>query len=238
MQENTNTSPDPNKQDPSKEAWKNPAASPLAGKGHGAADNVVPMAPISDPGVAPKSKYAAAPLKVGSGALQVFTNVVPDYPREYCRSFPAWTAPAWLVNTATTKDMGKKLFVVLQDVVDAGGLEGAMHKAFYASCTALVDRDSTPHLWCVRQFDKDGNQLESFDTAMRAIEATDEEWHRIYWAVRGYNTERHRNPEVLSYRMPENLKTGDMDAWFEGAFPGRVIRDRNQIELKRIRGEA
>lgn len=193
--------------------------------------------PIPDPGHEPRSKYAAPMLRISGGGIRRFTNVIPECPRDFCRAFPGRMQEAWLIDLKAASDLRKKLYLVLPHVVDAGGLDGVQHKAFLAACTPLIDRDSHPHLWCVRMFDRDGNQTELYDSAARATEAAAEDWHRIWWSLRGYDFERAPNPDAMSYRMPENLKSG-MDGWFEGAFPGRIIGDPNQEELKRARGEA
>ena len=137
-----------------------------------------------------------------------------------------------MLNLRAADELRKKLYLMLPDVVEAGGLDGVMHKAFLAACVPMIDRDSHPHFWCVRMLDKDGNQTEIYDSAMRAIEAAAEDWHRIFWGVRqGYDFERARNPEAMSYRMPDNLKPGTgMDGWFEGAFPGKIISSIDQEE--------
>jgi hypothetical protein len=195
--------------------------------------------PIPDPGHEPRSKYAAPKLHIPGGGIRTFTNVIPDYPREYCRAFPERMQEAWILDLRVANELRKKLYLMLPDVVEAGGLDRVMHKAFPAACVPMIDRDSHPHLWCVRMLDKDGNQTEIYDSAMRAIEAAAKDWHRIFWGVRGYDFERARNPEAMSYHLPDNLKPGTgMDSWFEGAFPGRIISSIDQDELKRARGEA
>lgn len=195
--------------------------------------------PIPDPGHEPRSKYAASKLHIPAGGIRKFTNVIPDYPREYCRAFPERMQEAWMLDLKAADELRKKLYLMLPHVVDAGGLDRVLHKAFMAACVPMIDRDSHPHLWCVRMFDKDGKQTEIYDSAMRAVEAAAGDWHRIFWGVRGYDFERARNPEAMSYRLPDNLKPGEgMDGWFEGAFPGRLITDVDQEELKRARGEA
>jgi hypothetical protein len=193
--------------------------------------------PIPDPGHEPRSKYAALQLHIPGGGIRKFTNVIPDYPREYCRAFPDRMQEAWMLDLKAASDLGKKLHLVLPNVVEDGGLNGAMHKAFLAACIPMIDRDNHPHLWCVRMLDRDGNQTEICDSAMRAAEAAAGGWHRIWWGVRGYDFEIARNPEAMSYRMPDNLKSG-MDGWFEGAFPGKIISSIDQEELRRARGEA
>jgi hypothetical protein len=193
--------------------------------------------PISDPGHEPRSKYAASKLHLPGGGIRKFTNVIPDYPREFCRAFPDRMQEAWMLDLKAASDLRKKLYLVLSDVVEDGGLDGVMYKAFLAACIPMIDRDSHPHLWCVRMLDRDGNLTEIHDSAMRAVEAAGDDWHRIWWGGRGYDFERASNPKAMSYRMPDNLKSG-MDGWFEGAFPGKIIRSVNQEELKRARGEA
>jgi hypothetical protein len=217
-----------------------PAATISRGNGQGPPPlSSEPDRSIPDPGNEPRSKYAAAKLHIPGGGIRKFTNVIPDYPREYCRAFPERMQEAWLLDLKTAKDLRKKLWLMPPEVVDAGGLEGVSHKAFLAACIPMIDRDSHPHLWCVRIVDKDGNQTEIYDSAMRAAEAAAGDWHRIWWALRGFDFERARNPEAMSYRMPDNLKPdAGMDGWFEGAFPGRIFRDPYQEELKRLRGEA
>jgi len=194
---------------------------------------------IPDPGHEPRSKYAASKLHITGGGIRKFTNVIPNYPREYCRAFPERMQEAWMLDLRAANELGKKLYTVLPEVVEAGGLEGVMHKAFLAACVPMIDRDSHPHLWCMRMLDRDGNQTEIYDSAMRAVEAAAKDWYRIFWGVRGYDFERAPNPEAMSYRLPENLKPGtSMDNWFEGAFPGKMISSTDQAELKRARGEA
>jgi hypothetical protein len=192
---------------------------------------------IPDPGNEPRSKYAAPALRITTGGIRRFTNVIPECPRDFCRAFPERMQEAWLINLAGAADLRKKLYLILPQAVEDGGLDGVLHKAFLAACLPMIDRDSHPHLWCVRMLDRDGNQLELYDSAMRAADAAAETWHRIWWSLRGYDFELARNPEAMSYRMPDNLKTG-MDGWFEGAFPGRIINNPDQEELKRARGEA
>jgi hypothetical protein len=195
------------------------------------------QAVITDPGNQPISKYAAPRPQITGGRIKQFTNVIPNYPRDYCRAFGDRIQHAWVIDLARANDLRKRLYLVTVTAVDAGALNGLMHKAFYAACVPMIDRDSHPHLWSVRVYDRDGNQSDIHDSAMRAVAAATEEWHRIYWSLRGYDFELARNPKAMSYRMPDNLKVG-MDGWFEGAFPGRIITDTNCEELKRARGEA
>jgi hypothetical protein len=194
-------------------------------------------APIPDPGTDPISKYAAPPPSIIGGGIKQFTNVIPDYPREFCRALAGRMQNAWMINFAKAGDVGKKLYLVTMSAYEAGALNGLAHKSFYAACVPMIDRDSHPHLWCIKVYDRDGNQSEIYESAMRAVAAADEDWHRIYWSLRGYDFERARNPQAMSYRMPDNLRSG-MDGWFEGAFPGKIITDPNCAELLRARGEA
>src|SRR5215472_15022562 len=208
-------------------------------KPDGRGEPVTKPAPmIADPGNLPTSKFAAPPPLIIGGGIRVFTNVIPKQPKDFCRSFPALQTNAWIANLAKADDTGKRLSLVTHTVYEAGGLNGLLHRAAYSLCVPMIDRDSVPHLWCITMFGRDGEQLESYLTALKAVEAAAQGWHRIWWAGRGWNFEIASNPAAMSYRMPDNLKASGIDAWFEGAFPGRIITDPNAPELKRARGEA
>jgi hypothetical protein len=208
--------------------------------------NVVPLsakpvpdqAPIPDPGTQPASKYAAPPPQIIGGGIRVITNVIPKQPRDFCRAFPDRLSHAWVINLAKASDVGKKLYLAVQSVYEAGGLSGLLHRASYSVCVPMIDRDSVPHLWCIAMFNRDGQQTDSYLTAVMAVEKAGQDWHRIWWASGGWNAERARNPDAMSFRLPDNLAAPGIDAWFEGAFPGRIITSIDAPELKRARGEA
>jgi hypothetical protein len=194
-------------------------------------------APIPDPGTEPRSQYAARKEVPGSGAIRIFTSVHVKQPAGFCRAFLDRATEAWMVDLKKADDIGKKLHLMMQDVVDAGGLDGLPPNiAHYDLCVPMIDRDSSPHLWCVRMYDLNGQLLESFSSAMRAAEFLSKEWGRVWWRGNAWNLEKAKNQEAMSYALPENLVSG-MDGWFEGAFSGRIIRDINQEELQRARGE-
>jgi hypothetical protein len=192
---------------------------------------------IPDPGTEPRSQYAARKEVPGSGAIRIFTSVHTKQPDGFCRAFLDRATEAWMVDLKKADDIGKRLHLMTQEVVDAGGLNGLPPKiAHYDLCIPMIDRDSSPHLWCVRMYDQHGQLLESFSSAVQAAEFLSREWGRTWWQGKAWNIEKAMNQEAMSYRMPENLVSG-MDGWFEGAFPGRIIRDIYQEELQRARGE-
>ena len=50
-----------------------------------------------------------------------------------------------------------------------GAVEGLI-EPFQAWAVPMIDRDSHPFLWCIRQFNSDGQELDSYGDAMKAIE--------------------------------------------------------------------
>jgi hypothetical protein len=190
---------------------------------------------IPDPGDQPASKYATPPSFAAEGAVARYTPVVLDKPKTFCRSFPALAVVATLVDLARGHETGKRLHLLAPEAVADGACDN-LPEAFTALLVPLIDRDGIPYLWPIRQFNRDGIQLESYDKAMIAVSATAEGWHKFYWQRSGYVVVPPLRPERLGEpKVPANLKT--IDDWIEGALAGRIIRTADARELARLIGE-
>jgi hypothetical protein len=184
---------------------------------------------IPDPGDQPASKYATPPSFAAEGAVARYTPVVLDKPRTFCRSFPELATPVTLVDLACGDETGKRLAV-------ADGACDNLPEAFIALLVPLIDRDGIPYLWPIRQFSRDGIQLESYDKAMIAVTATGEGWYKFYWQRSGYVVVPPLRRERLGEpKVPANLKT--IDDWIQGAIAGRIIRTADAQELARLIGK-
>jgi hypothetical protein len=143
--------------------------------------------------------------------------------------------PVTLVDLARGDETGKRLHLLAPEAVADGACDN-LPEAFTALLVPLIDRDGIPYLWPIRQFSRDGIQLESYDRAMIAVTATGEGWHKFYWQRSGYVVVPPLRPERLGEpKVPANLKT--IDDWIEGAFVGRIIRTADAQELARLIGK-
>jgi hypothetical protein len=190
---------------------------------------------IPDPGDQPASKYATPPSFATQSAVTRHTPVVLGKPKTFCRSFPELAVVATLVDLARGNETGKRLHLIAPEAVADGACDN-LPEAFNALLVPMVDRDGIPHLWPIRQFSRDGLQLESYDRAMIAVTATSEGWAKFFWQRNGYVVVSPMRPERLGEpKVPENLKT--IDDWIEAALVGRIIRTANAQELARLVGE-
>jgi hypothetical protein len=194
-----------------------------------------PPGVIPDPGDQPASKYATPPSFAAEGAVARYTPVVLDKPKTFCRSFPELATPVTLVDLARGNETGKRLHLITPEAVAEGACDN-LPEAYAAIVVPLVDRDGIAYLWPIRQFNRDGIQLESYDKAMIAVTATGEDWHKFYWLRSGWVVMPPLRPERLGDpKVPTNLKT--IDDWIEAAFVGRIIRTADAQELARLVGE-
>lgn len=189
---------------------------------------------ISDPGIVPQSKYATLPAFAVGGAIARHTPVINGHPKTYCRSFPHLAVGVSLIDAAKANEVGKKLCLISPEAQQEGALEG-LPEAYSAIAVPFMDRDGVPHLWSIRQFNRDGAQLESYDKAMHVVAEAGRQWVKFYWLNGGYQIDEPRAPEKMVLRIPETLKV--IDDWIEAAFVGRIIRHIDADELARIRGE-
>jgi hypothetical protein len=191
---------------------------------------------IPDPGDQPASKYATSPSFAAEAAIARFTPVTLKAPKGFCRSYPNLAAMVTVVDLARANETGKRLHLITPEAVAEGACDN-LPEAYAVLVVPLVDRDGIAYLWPIRQFNRDGVQLESYDKALIAVQATANVWHKFYWQGGGYVVKPPVRPEQFpdAASIPANLVT--IDDWIEAAFVGRIIRTANARELARLTGE-
>jgi hypothetical protein len=207
---------------------------PVPPKGNGEAI-LIPM-----PATNSTSKYATrSGFGVGT-AVRAFTPVLLGKSRTYMVANCDIAQEVTLVDAAKGGAMGKDLYAVTPEAVDAGALIGITTE-YDALMVPLVDRDEIAYLWEIRRLNRDGIQLPSYDAAMRVLEGTEEKpglrytWGRIVFQNRNFALDNAPKPDFFGEpKWPAKLKT--FDDWVEAAFPGKIIRDPEHKILRRLRG--
>jgi hypothetical protein len=191
---------------------------------------------IRDPGDQPASKYATGPSFAAEAAVARFTPVTLNKPKGFCRSFPKLATMVTVVDLARANETGKRLHLITPEAIAEGACDN-LPEAFAVLAVPLIDRDGIAYLWPIRQLNREGVQLESFDKAMVAVDATAQGWHKFFWQAGGYVVKPPLRPERFDPEpaVPGNLRT--IDDWIEAAFVGRIIGSANARELARLIGE-
>ena len=143
---------------------------------------------------------------------------------------------AILVDATKATAIGKDLYLVLPKVAADGGLEG-LEEAHNALLVPLIDRDGQAFLWPLRTHNRDGSQLQSYDSALAVLPKIVDKWGGIKWRGRGYTLDYPRNPDAMPEPppWPENLRT--FDDWVDAGFTGKIIKHSDHKALQIIRGE-
>jgi hypothetical protein len=182
------------------------------------------------------SKYASNATFGMGAAIRIFTPVTLGKSKTFMRANLALACEAILVDATKATAIGKDLYLVLPKVADDGGLEG-LDEAHNALLVPLIDRDGQAFLWPLRTHNRDGSQLQSYDSALAVLPKIVDKWGGIKWRGRGYILDYPRKPEAMPEPppWPENLRT--FDDWVDAGFTGKIIKHSDHKALQTIRGE-
>ena len=197
--------------------------------------NSAPGEPIRDPGDMPASRYALGPGFTLDAAVTTFQPVVLGKPKTFARADLSRAIPGVVVDATKAKQIGKDLWLVTPDAVQAGALEGVT-EGYEAVLVPHVDRDGTPFLSVTRMRTRDGVELESYISATKLFRRKDQTWTKGTWVAGGYRSDDPPRPEMLGDpHWPEALPS--IDDWVESAFKEKIIADPGHDVLRRLRGE-